>query len=60
VTGGCNTCGLPAGYVRVYQYVRTGKATKEFDTQAAALTEQRSNGGAGRVQRVTRKAPTGK
>lgn len=53
---GCN-CNAPKGYVRVFQYVRTGQPTREFDTQSAALREQRTAGGAGRVQSVTRKAP---
>ena len=52
---GCN-CGAPKGYVRVFQYVRTGQPTREFDTQAEALRQQRAAGGAGRVQSVTRKA----
>lgn len=49
---GCNCGGVPAGYTRRYRLIRTGKPTLEFDTQGAALTEQRQSGGGGRVTGV--------
>lgn len=52
----CGTCGgVPNGYSRTWQFVKTGEPVREFDSQAGALAAQRAAGGAGRVQSVTRR-----